>query len=604
MEILTRPALTLFGVLWIGLLTSSAQNVSFTASVEQTTVGMGDQFEVTFILNGTGGGKNFRPPAFNEFLVVGGPNQSTNMQFINGAVSSSVSYSYVLQPRAEGKFTIPPATVEEGGKQYQTQPVVVTVVKGSAPQQQRSQPGQQPEESADLGKQIDENLFLKVDLDKSRVYQGEQITATYKLYNRTRLANLSIGKLPAFTGFWSEDLEEIKQVRFDREVVNGKPFNVAVLKKVALFPQRAGTLYLDPMEVTCIVQIQSRRRTNDIFDQFFNDPFFGGGFSNVNHKVKNQSSAITVVPLPLTGILEGFKGAVGKFQMEAWVDKKQTKTNEPVTLKVKISGVGNLKLIESPTIVVPPDLERYDPKISDNFSVQNGRTAGTRTFEYLLIPRHAGDQTIPSFPFAYFNPESKRYVGLHSPSFTIAIGKGTESASSVSTGLSKEDVKLLGEDIRFIKSEGADLQRKGESFAGSTVFYALFVSPFVAFSALVLVIRRRARVFGDIASLKSRKARKMAQRRLVDAKKHLAAKSRERFYEEISRALWGYLGDKMGLPPSDLSIDRVRSVLGARGVSEELLARLTETIEQCEFARFAPPSDEAQLDGMYRKPPN
>jgi len=477
----------------------------------------------------------------------------------------------------------------------------MTVVKGAAPQQQRTQPNQQPAESADLGKQIDENLFLKVVLDKSRVYQGEQISATYKLYNRTRLANLSIGKLPAFTGFWNEDLEEIKQVKFDREVVNGKTFNVAVLKKVALFPQRAGTLYLDPMEVTCVVQIQSRRRTNDIFDQFFNDPFFGGGFSNVNHKVKNQSSAITVIPLPPLGIVEGFKGAVGKFQMEAWIDKKQTKTNEPVTLKVKISGAGNLKLIEAPTIVVPPDLERYDPKISDNFSVQNGRTAGTRTFEYLLIPRHAGDQTIPSFPFSYFNPESKRYVALHSPSFTIAIGKGTESASSVSTGLSKEDVKLLGEDIRFIKSEGAELNRKGETFAGSTVFYALFVSPFVAFGALVVVIRRRERVFGDIASLKSRRARKMAQRRLADAKKHLASKAKEKFYEEISRALWGYLGDKMRLPPSDLSIDRVRSVLGARGVPEELLTRLTGTIEQCEFARFAPPSDAAQLDGMYNE---
>ena len=580
---------------------SVGQNPTFTASVDQTTVGVNDQFEITFTLNGSGGGNNFRPPSFSDFQVAGGPNQSTNMQFINGTISSSVAYSYVLVARAEGKFTIGVASIEAGGKQLQTQPIAITVVKGAAPPPKSAQTPQQQQqqESADLGKQIDENLFVKVILDKSKVYQGEQITATYKLYNRTRLSNLSIGKVPALTGFWSDDIEDIKQVKFSQETIDGKRYDVAVLKKVALFPQRSGTLEVDPMEVTCVVQVQSRRRANDVFDQFFDNPFFGG-FSNVNHTVKSQPMKVTVQPLPTTGVPEGFKGAVGKYQMEAWLDKKQVKSNDPVTLKVKISGTGNLKLLEAPAVVIPPDFDKYDPKISDNVTIQNDKIAGSRTFEYLLIPRHAGDQQIPSFPFSYFDPDQKKYVALRSPQFDVTIEKGVDAVSSVATGISKEDVKLLGEDIRFIKSENVSWSRRGETFVGSLSFYLLSMSPVVSFIGLVFVIRRRARVLGDVVSLRSRKARRMALRRLAMAKKFLEEKKREEFYAEISRTMWGYVGDKLAVPPSELSADRVRASLADRKIPEETISGYVAAIEQCEFARFAPSDNTLEMENMYK----
>ncbi|MBI1804257.1 MAG: protein BatD [Ignavibacteriae bacterium] len=584
-------------------LRASSQDGSFVASVDRTAVAIGEQFELTFTLNGTGSGNNFRPPTMNDFVVLSGPIQSTSMQFVNGAVSSSVSYSYSLRPRAEGKFVIAAATITYGGKQLQTQIITITVTKGTPQQKQQNQQSQ----DADVGRQIGDNIFLKVSVDKSRVYQGEQITATYKLYTRLNVANYNVTKMPALTGFWSEDLTESKQVQLTTEVVNGKQYRVGVLKKVALFPQRAGALEIDPMEVTLVVQMQTRRRSNDIFDQFFNDPFFGG-LTNVSHAIASEPVKITVSPLP-SNAPNGFAGAVGKFSMETWLDKRQTKTNEPVTLKVKITGRGNLKLLGAPAITIPPDLEKYDPKISDNVANQGTQIAGSRTFEYLLIPRHAGEQKIPAFPFAYFDVDKKSYATLASPEFVLAVEKGLDVASSSSVaGISKEDVKLLGEDIRFIKSGNITLNRKGESFVGTTTFFALSFTPILGFVGFIFYARKREKVLRDVAGLRNKKARKMAQRRLVQAKHFLDQKKkvddstrREEFYAEISRALWGYVGDKLGIPPADLSLDGVKDSLAVRQVPPDAVSKLSSTIEQCEFARFAPSTDSLQMESIYNE---
>lgn len=595
---MTRLVEILLFVIWNLIILSNSgysQDASFTASVDKNRIAMGKQFEITFELTGTSGGKNFRPPSFNDFLVLSGPNQSTNMQFINGAVSSSVSYGYVLQPRSEGKFTIGPATIDHGGKQLRTQPLAIEVTKGTPrPKQQARQA-----DDADLERQIGDNLFMRIMVDRTRIYQGEQLTATYKIYTRVNVVNYNVAKLPALTGFWSEDLEVPKQIQLTNEVINGKQFRVGVLKKIALFPQRHGTLRLDPMEVSCVVQVPMRRRSNDWFDQFFNDPFFGN-VRNVEYKVQNDPMTITVLPLPSANIPEGFNGAVGKFSMEAWLDKRQTKVNEPVTLKVKISGRGNLKLLEAPQIIIPPDIERYDPKISDNISNQGGKISGSRTFEYLLIPRHAGEQKIASFPFSFFDVDKKTYLTVRSPEFTLSVEKGAEISSAPIAGISKEDVKLLGEDIRFIKS-GESLRKRGDTFLGSPTFYVFSISPIIAFVGFVFFIKRREKVLGDVVTLRNRKARKMAQKRLQEAKKYLHEKKKEEFYLEVSRALWGYVSDKLGLPPVDLSLEIVRVSLESRGVPSEAALKLTSTIEQCEFARFAPSQDSLQMDNVHNE---
>ena len=572
-----------------------AQDGSFVASVDRTALALGEQLGLTFTLEGNGSGSDFRPPALNDFVVLSGPNQSTNMQIVNGAVSSSLSFGYVLQPRSEGKFVIAPATIKYGTKQLQTQIITITVTKGAPQQKQQKQQSQ----NADVAQQIGNNIFLKVTVDKSRVVQGEQITATYKLYTRLNVSNYNVTKAPALTGFWSEDITEGKQVQLTNEVINGKQYRVGILKKVALFPQRAGTLEVDPMEVNLVVQVQARRRTNDFFDQFFNDPIFGG-VSNVNHAIHSDPVKITVQSLP-PNAPAGFAGAVGKYAMETWLDKRQTTTNEPVTLKVKISGRGNLKLLGAPAVTIPPDLEKYDPKISDNIANQGTLIAGSRTFEYLLIPRHAGDQKIPSFPFTFFDVDKKSYVTLTSPEFILSVEKGNDLATTPSTGLSKEDVKLLAEDIRFIKSGTISLSRKGNSFAGSATFFALSLTPLLGFVGFAMFARKREKMLSDVVRVRNRKARKMAQRRLTDAKRLLDQKKKEEFYTEISRALWGYVGDKLGIPPADLSLDFVKESLSTRNVPAEMLAKLTSTIEQCEFARFAPANDSHQMDSLYNE---
>jgi hypothetical protein len=592
-----RAALLLFLFLICAAgLSAAAQDASFQASANRTKIAMGDQVEVSFQLTGTQSGKNFQPPDFRDFLVLSGPNQSTNFQMINGAVSTSITYGYVLQPRREGDLVIGPATVEFQGNRYSTSPLTISVSKaGSRP------PGQAPPaQDDDIGAQIGDNLFLRVELDKRSAYQGEQITATYKIYTRVNVVNYNLSKVPSYTGFWSEELDVPQQVQLSTETYQGKQYRVGVLKKVALFPQRSGTLDLGPMDIECVVQVQSRKRSNDIFDQFFNDPFFGNA-RNVNYTVSTKTERITVKPLPPEGAPAGFSGAVGKFTMEAWPDREQVAENEPVTFRVKISGTGNIRLLQAPELKVSSDFDRYDPKVSDQISKDNAVISGVRTFEYLLIPRHAGEQRIPSLSFSYFDPSKKSYATLRSREVTIQVSKGSESAAAAAagTGLSREDVKLLGEDIRFIKSEDVSLTRRGDRFAGSPLFFVMAASPVAFLGLFLIVVRRREKMLGDVTGLRSRRARNVARKRLARAKHLLGGDDREAFYTEVSRALWGYSADKLGIPQADLAVGAISAGLTRRGARGESVAELSRIIEVCDFARFAPDPEHRGMEEVY-----
>ncbi|MBI4535029.1 MAG: protein BatD, partial [Ignavibacteriae bacterium] len=330
--------------------TLNAQDISFEASVDRNTVALGEQFTLRLVLTNAGmsGGKNLKLPDLNNFHIMGGPNQSTSMQFINGVVTSSVSYTYTLQSKDVGKFAIGPASIEAGGKVYATNPVTIEVVKGSSRPQQ-----QPPTAKSDVGANIGDNLFLRATVDKSHVIQGEQINLTFKLYTRVSVSNYTVSKNPAFTGFWGEDVETPKNVALSNETVDGRQYRVGIIKRVALFPTQSGTLEISPMEVQTTVQIQDAR-PSDPFDAFFRDPFG----RNVNYAVKSNAIKIKVDPLP-AGAPLGFRGAVGRFTMSTTVDKKTGKTNEPISLKVSLSGVGNIKLLESPQVELPADFEQY-----------------------------------------------------------------------------------------------------------------------------------------------------------------------------------------------------------------------------------------------------
>ncbi|MDP2207363.1 MAG: BatD family protein [Bacteroidota bacterium] len=559
----------------------------FSASMNRNKITTGEQLEITFTLEGSG--KNFQPPAFTDFLVLSGPNQSTSMQFINGAMSQSISYSYILQPRSEGKFTIGAASIESGSKKIQSNSITIEVTKGSV--QPKQQPSQS-QEDASISKQISDNLFIRVSVDKSNIYQGEQITATYKLYTRVNITNYGVSKVPALTGFWAQEIALPKNPQFENEVLNGVQYKVATLKKTALFSQQSGTLEIDPMEADFIVQVQTRRRGGDVFDQFF------GNVQNVEHKSKSNSLKINVRPLP-PNPPPGFSGAVGKFSTEFWLDKTETKSNEPVTLRVKISGRGNLKLIQPLKINFPTDLEIYEPKISDNISQSTNTISGSRTFEYLIIPRRQGNQKISSFSFAYFDPDKKEYVSFTSPDFNINVTKGTEIVPAPAAGLSKEEIKLLGQDIRFIKSEPVKFKKHGETFFGSGLFITLSIAPIFLFFGFIFLYKRYEQNVSDVIRFKSKRATKIAKKRLATTKHLLSAKKRDEFYEELSKALWGYVGDKLGIQLSELSKDTVSTSLKARNVSDESINKILITLDHCEFARFAPSSDRLDMQNIY-----
>lgn len=571
-------------VLTAGISIAVAQK--FSLSVDKNPVSRDEQFtlECTFSSSGGGSARNFKMPDLSKFLILSGPNQSTSMQIINGSVSSTQTYSFTLQARESGNFTIGPATIEAEGNQYTSNTIDITVTKGSGkPQQQQAQ--NQPDNTVQVGN----NLFLKTIVDRSRVYQGEQITVTYKIYTRVRIVNYGINKLPTMTGFWGEDLKLPQQVNLTSEVIDGKQYQVGILKKVALFPTQNGELEINPMDITCQVQVQSRKKSNDIFDQFFNDPFFGQT-QTANVTVKSKPVKVTVLPLPERNVPESFHGAVGRFSLTASLTKQTAKTNEPLSLKANISGTGNIKILEAPKLNLPNDFEQYDPKVTENINRDGPDIKGSKSFEWLIVPRYPGAKRIPPLEFTYFDIRQKRYITLKTNEFNVLVEKGSAEAPAVAAGLSKEDVKLLNQDIRFIKTDGGEFFKKDAELLHPVAALVLTGIPLIAFVGLLVYRQKTLQDMSDTVSFRSRKAIKVAAKRLQNAKVLLPQNSPEKFYAEISSALWQYVSDKLSIDRMELSIENVTQALDVKKIPSELTQQIKECLESCEFARFAPAS--------------
>ena len=562
-----------------------AAEISFTASVNRNPIGTNEQFSITFTINAQA--SNFQAPSFKDFNILSGPNQSTSMQFINGNMSQSVSFTYYLQAKSEGTYRIDPATIEVNGVKIKSNALTLNVVKG----QGKPQAGTNNSQGDDDGITT-KSVFLRVSVDKSAVYRGEAILATYKLYTKVNLVNYTIDKLPALNGFWSQELKMPDQLELRTEVINGEQYRVGIVKKVILFPQQSGTLTIDPMQGSCIARVQNqRKRSNNPFD-IFNDPFFNDPFFNsardVKVNVKSEPVKINVKDLPPAPD-DYFKGAVGNFTMQAALDKDQVKANDAVNLKIKISGKGNLKLIDAPEIKLPTDFETYDPKINDNVSVTENGVTGSKTFEYLIIPRHEGDYTIEPVHFTYFDLNKKQYVQLSSPPLKITV-KGisgdASAAQSVASYQNKTDVKLLGKDIAFIKTGVMTTYTHG-TFFGSLLFYVLLLLPVILLTVYLIYKKRKEKLSGNVAYMRSTRATKMAQKRLSAAKKQLDAGKTDLFYEEIFKGLNGYASDKLGIDMADLNKETLTRKLKENNISEALTTKMITTIDTCELARFA-----------------
>lgn len=583
-----------------------AEDIKFYASAPNT-VGSGQQFAVTFTVNAAA--SNFKAPSFKGFSVLSGPNQSSSssMQIINGKMNQSVSYSftYYLQAGNEGNYTVAPARITVEGKTYESESISIKVVKSSqgANNQQQQQHQSQSQNNQSGGNGVSDNdIFLRANVSNASPYLGEQIIVTYKLYTAVGIAQYSINKLSSNKGFWSEDLnKENDKPKQYKENIKGKQYIVAEIRKVAFFPQESGKLDINPLEVDVIAQIQTqRRKTNSIFD-FFDDPF-SSSYQNVKKTIRSNNITINAKPLPSANKPEDFTGAVGTFTFRSEIDKNELKANEAVNLKFTISGRGNIKLIDKLNVNFPTDFETYDPKIIDNINKSDNGVSGTKTFDYLLIPRNQGVYTIKPVTFTYFDLNKGKYVTLSSPEYTIKVSKGDGKQNNVAlTSVNQEEIKYIGSDIEHIKTKPMSLYKKGEHFFLSDLFYIILSIPLFLFVIALIIRRKHLKLRSDLALLKNRKATKVANKRLKKAKNYLLTKEKDNFYIEISNALWGYISDKFSIPLAELSMESVNDALKSRNVKDEIVSQFIKTLNNCEFARFAPGDESLTMDKIYKE---
>ena len=581
--------------------TSCISFAQFSATTSQSTVAVGDQFQITYAFQGNG--TNFRAPAIPDFNTLMGPSQSTSMQIMNGSVSQSISFTYVLQAVKEGTFTISPATIESSGKngkeKFMSNSLNIIVVKGNAPAAGGQKGGGNQQQSGGESVAGGKNVFLKVSVDKANAYQGEGIIVTYKLFTKVDLVNYAISKMPSSNGFWSQEIQLPQQPQFHYENYDGVQYKVAEIKKFVLFPQRSGSLSLEPMEGEVIARVQvKRQQSRDPFDQFFNNPFFGN-VQDVKVALKSETVRITVHDLP-THAPANFTGAVGNFSMEASLDKNETKAHDAVTLKIKVTGKGNVKLIETPKINFPAEFESYDPKVNTNVSATVAGVSGSKTFEYLIIPRNAGEYKIPISGFSYFDLDKKRYVSIDGTEFLLKVAKGAETVTTTVSGVSKSDIQFIGKDIRFIKTAVPSFVQSNQILYNTPVFYSLIAAPALMFVFLLVFRRRYQEMQSNITLMRSRKANKVAKKRLSAAKKFLGENKREAFLDEMFRALWGFISDKLQISVSELTKDNVVSALSAKNISKESTELFIEALDACELARFAP-GVASSIDEIYKK---
>jgi len=580
----------------------------FTASVNRNRVAVGEQFQITFSVNTNI--NTFKAPNFNDFAIYSGPNQSTSMSFVNGSMSQSISYSYIIAAKSEGKFTIGSATATVGGKTLQTKPITIEVIKGNAQTQQgggqqqqgNRQGSRQQQSGGSTDEDMGDKLFIRAVTSKAKVYEGEQLTVVYKVYTRVNILDNGVTKMPVYNGFYNEDIGDGKrQAELHNENIDGVSYQVAEIKKTLLIPQRSGSLEIDPLEMDIVTRVKSNRRSQDPFDIF--GGFFGGGVQDIKVHVKSKSVKVEVMPLPSAGKPTNFNGAVGDFSIQTKLkpDNQKMKTNDAGNLTYSISGRGNLKLIDAFKIEWPADIEGYDAKTVDRIQATATGMNGSRVFDYVFIPRHSGKFNLPAQNFSFFDPSKGKYVTLSTPDFVLEIEKGAGGESSVSatsTGAAQEDIRVLGNDIKYIKTS-ATFKKIDDDFYGSNTYYSLLFLPALAFGGLLFNKKRNEKIGSDEVGFKMKQANKIAGSRLKIANTHLQNKAFNEFYKEVLDAMYGYISFKFALPIAQLNKDNINNLLANKGCDMKMIATLNEVLNNCEFAQYAPSKDTTAMQKDY-----
>ena len=575
----------------------AADKVRFVAEAADVVVS-GDQVRLVFTVNSQDI-KDFRAPSIKGFDVLMGPSRSqqSSIQIINGkrTSNSSTAFTYILLAGSPGTYTIPAASVEVNGEKVFSNAISIKVL----PQDQTSgNSGNNGGGSASssrsqaAGSRISANdLFITATASKTTVHEQEAILLTYKVYTVVNLRQL-YGKMPDLKGFHTQEVELPQQKTFTLEHYKGRNYNTTVWSQYVLFPQQTGKLEIPSITFDGVVAQQTV--SDDPFDAFFN----GGGYVEVKKKITTPKVVINVQPLPAKPA--GFSGAVGEFKLASSINATDVKTNDAVTIKLTLSGTGNMKLIGTPEVKFPQDFEIYDPKVTDDYKLTNSGLTGTKTFEYLAIPRHAGNFTFPAVEFTYFDLKSNSYKTLKTEAYNLKVAKGQGNADQViSDFTNKESVKMLGKDIRFIKLGDSSLRPKGDFFFGTVGYYLCYLIPLLLFVVFAVIYRQKALENANVAKVKTKKANKVATRRMKLAGKLLAENKKNEFYDEVLKALWGYISDKLSIPVSQLSKDNIEAELTNYGVQEALIAEFIGVLNECEYARYAPGNENEAMDKVY-----
>ena len=558
-----------------------------------------ERFNVTFVIDGNVKVSEFSWEPGSDFQLLWGPQRghSSSIQIINGKTTKSVqtTFSYVLRPLKAGRFSLPSARANVDGKELVSSSESIEVVSQQAQSRQQnpsSSSQSQTQQPKATQQRTGEDIILTLNLSRTNVVVGEPITATIMLYTRADIAGFESAQFPDFNGFWSQEQDSPTNIEFSRATYNGQIYNAALLKKYMLIPQQTGALAISPAEIVCLVNVRTAPSGNSIFDGFFDS------VTTVRQKVVSKAVKVNVSALP-KGAPESFGGGVGEFTISAKMSKDSLKTHEAASLIVTVSGKGNISLIQAPDVKLPPDMEAYDTKTSDR--VDKSGYSGSKRYEYPFIPRSWGDFVIPPVKYSYYDVKAGKYVTLQTDSiaFNVARGADVPGAGTVISAPSQKDVKSLGTDIRYINVKNSQLSAKGVFFVGSALFWVLtaliVLLAVLCWAAFRKIAARRA----DVAGAKNRKATKMAMKRLRLAGTFLRQNLYTAFYEELHKALLGFMSDKLNVPVAELSKERIAEILSEGGVPASLIDSFVGLIDACEFARYSPSAGNEAMTAHY-----
>ena len=578
----------------------AAGEVKFTASAPQRVI-VGQPFQLVLSVNENG--KDLRLPDVKGFEIIAGPYTSTSSstQIINGDIRTSkeVRYTYTLLPQKEGDFQIQPATIVVKKEKYYSNVLNIKVLpedKTSQSQQQGNSQSGQIRQSQSI---TSDNLFIRPIVSRTKVKEQEALLLTYKLYARVDVTNIQSPKFPDFKGFLVQEIELPQDRTMQPENYDGVNYYTYDLRKVLLFPQETGKVTIEPMTCDVIVRVRSaQQRPRSFFDDFFDT------YQEVSKTVTTSKVNLTVEPLPQPKPTD-FSGVVGKLSLSTKVSTTEVEANQPITITLKLQGAGNLKMLKNPTLQFPQDFETYEPKSTNNFTTGNSGLSGSKTIEYLVIPRHDGDFVIPATTISYFDVASDSYKTLSTDAINIRVNKGAQTVSNspvVTNFTGQEKVEVLATDIRYINTSAPNLRPAERFIAGTLLFWLFYIVSLVVTVGLIIIFRKQARDNANVALMRNKKANKVARRRLKVAEREYKAGNKDAFYDEILKALWGYLSDKLSIPVSELNKDNISLRLSQRGVSEEVITEFMKHLNDCEFERYAPIGDkQSAMDHAFNE---